>query len=41
MVRLWSCVTLPIIRLDKLNFLCLSKDPDKHPGVLMPVTGWL
>lgn len=36
-----SCTTVPIIRLDKLNFPHLSKDPKKHPGVLAPVIGWL
>lgn len=33
MVRLFPCVTLPTITLDKLNFLFLSKDPDKHLAV--------
>lgn len=33
--------TVLIIRLDKLNFPCLSKDPYKHPGVFPPVIGRL
>lgn len=33
MVRLFPCVTLPTITRDKLNFLFLSEDPDKHLAV--------
>lgn len=41
MVCLQSCTTIPVIRLDKLNFPHLPKDPYKHPGVFTPVIGWL